>query len=216
MFGTSERQMPMIYVIPDIYFLDFVRENDYKVAVIISGTGTVYDGKKIVGTVDKSSVVPNCRPNYYAKTGYYVITFNSFWYGYPPLHMLGEATIVGLGTHPAVPTHIPTHIPTPKHTPAPTHVHVHVPHYENYDQETVIETYAMKPVVEQPLAVAKRIEQTERSGNKEHHPHHKKKRHVKYNSKGMAICVVLVVCFTIIALFLVLLVVGLRRKNGKA
>ena len=84
MFKNSTSQVPMIYIKPDETFLEFVKLNNYAVMVNIDGTGTVYDNKLIAGVVNESSNVPNCRPNFYDKTGYYVITLYGDWYGYPP------------------------------------------------------------------------------------------------------------------------------------
>ena len=83
MFNNSLTKVPMIYIKPDLTFLEFARNNNFAVACEISGTETVYDGKIIPGVVDKSYNVPNCRPNFYEKTGFYVITLWANWYGYP-------------------------------------------------------------------------------------------------------------------------------------
>ena len=83
MFGNSSTRVPMIYIKPDLSLLKFVRENHFVVACEISGTGTVYDGKKIPGIMDKSCYIPNGRPNFFDKNGYYVVTLWSNWYGYP-------------------------------------------------------------------------------------------------------------------------------------
>ncbi len=83
MFGNSSTRVPMIYIKPDLSFLKFVRENHFAVVCEISGTGTVYDGKKIPGIMDKSCYIPNGRPNFFDKNGYYVVTLWSNWYGYP-------------------------------------------------------------------------------------------------------------------------------------
>lgn len=96
MFGNSSTRVPMIYVKPDLTFLDFIRSNNYTVMCEINGTGTIYDGKQIPGVVDKSSFIPNCRPNFYEKTGYYVITLWSNWYGYPNPNNLGFVKFSGL------------------------------------------------------------------------------------------------------------------------
>ena len=42
-----------------------------------------YDGHDIMGTVNNSCVVPNCRPNFCDKTGYYTVTLETPWRGYP-------------------------------------------------------------------------------------------------------------------------------------
>jgi hypothetical protein len=56
----------MIYIKPDLSLLKFVREeNHFVVECEISGTGTVYDGKKIPGIMEKSCYIPNCHPNFF-------------------------------------------------------------------------------------------------------------------------------------------------------
>jgi len=96
MFDNSITKVPMIYVKPDLTFLEFIKSNNYAVMCEIEGTGTVYDGKKIPGVVDKSCFVPNCRPNFFDKTGYYVITLHASWYGYPEPHKLGLVSFAGI------------------------------------------------------------------------------------------------------------------------
>lgn len=102
MFKNSTSQVPMIYIKPDETFLEFAKINNYALMVTIDGTGTIYDNKLIPGVVNESSNVPNCRPNFFDKTGYYVITLNSGWYGYPPGDKLysevkaGEASLGGV------------------------------------------------------------------------------------------------------------------------
>lgn len=96
MFNNSTTKVPMIYVKPDVTFKEFVEKNSYAVVCEISGTGTIYDGKKIPGVVDKSCFVPNCRPNFCEKTGYYVVTLWANWYGYPDPKNLGQVKFFGL------------------------------------------------------------------------------------------------------------------------
>lgn len=91
---------PMIYIKPDLTFVNFARANNWAVICEIEGTGTVYDGKKIPGVVDKSAYVPNCRPNFYDKTGYYVITLWADWFGYPEGDKLGNVVFSGLKAMP--------------------------------------------------------------------------------------------------------------------
>ena len=95
MSGSSNVQAPMIYVKPDTAFLQFVRENNFAVVCNINGTGTMYDGKQIPGTVSESANVPSCRPNFFKKTGWYVIKLWSDWYGYPEHDKLGSTTFSG-------------------------------------------------------------------------------------------------------------------------
>lgn len=86
----------MIYIKPDLAFLEFARKNSFAVMVKVSGTDTVYDGKEIPGVVDKSSNVPNYRPNYFENTGYYVVSLHANWYGYPHPNKLGTVSFTGL------------------------------------------------------------------------------------------------------------------------
>lgn len=95
-FGNNNTRVPMIYIKPDLTFLNFIKENKYAVVCEISGTGQVYDGKKIPGMVYESSYIPSCRPNFFNKTGYYVITLWSNWYGYPEPGKEGVVKFYGL------------------------------------------------------------------------------------------------------------------------
>tara|TARA_B100001059_G_scaffold228649_1_gene260080 strand:- start:7844 stop:8353 length:510 start_codon:yes stop_codon:yes gene_type:complete len=101
---------PMFYIEPDEAFLSFVRANKFAVLCEISGTGMDYDHKPgssvlIPGIVNRSAVVPNSRPNYYAKTGYYTVTLLAPWIGYPSKNM-GQVKFFGLEE--GMPAQIPT------------------------------------------------------------------------------------------------------------
>ena len=107
--GDNILKRPMIYIEPDETFLSFVRANDFAVYCEISDTGMNYDSKQgnqlmIPGAVNRSAVVPNCRPNYYAETEYYVITLMAPWIGYPSKNM-GQVKF--FGTKAGMPTQIP-------------------------------------------------------------------------------------------------------------
>ena len=86
----NNHRVPIIYVKPDLGFVEFTRKNNNVVVLEIKNTNTIYDNKKIVGKVNLSSSVPNCRPNFFAYTGYYVITLDSSWNGYPTPDNLGS------------------------------------------------------------------------------------------------------------------------------
>lgn len=107
-YPLPDQKSPMIYIKPDLAFIEFARVNKNAVMCTIQGTDTVYDGRQIPGIVEKSSHYPSCRPNFYEATGLYVITLWSNWYGYPPSTdaTLGQVTFHGL-----VPTHIDTEQP---------------------------------------------------------------------------------------------------------
>jgi len=80
-------QVPMIYIEPDLAFLDAARLNNQRLSCSFYGTNTpiyfTYDGGDIMGTVNSSCVVPSCRPNFCNKTNYYTITLEMPWRGYP-------------------------------------------------------------------------------------------------------------------------------------
>jgi len=98
--GDNILKRPMIYVEPDDTFLSFARANEFAVLCEISGTGMNYDSQPgnsvlIPGVVSRSAMVPNCRPNYYAATEYYVVTLLAPWIGYPGKNM-GQVKFFGL------------------------------------------------------------------------------------------------------------------------
>ena len=95
MSGSSNQQAPMIYVKPDLTFLQFIRDNNYAVMCQVAGTGTIYDGKMIPGVVSASADVPSCRPNFFKETGLYVVKLWSNWYGYPRPDQLGGVKFLG-------------------------------------------------------------------------------------------------------------------------
>jgi len=103
MTAKNDLPAPMLYIKPTVNFLEFIENNDYRILVTISGTNTIYDGKTIWGIVDKSSNTPNCRPNFYKQTGFYVVTLESFWYGYPNVGNEGEMIINTPQVYPEVP-----------------------------------------------------------------------------------------------------------------
>lgn len=95
MAGATLVQYPAIYIIPDTAFLEFARNNEFRVACKISGTNTSYDGQTYIGYINKSSNFPNCRPNFFAQTGLYIITLDTHWTGYPYSDSLGAVEFFG-------------------------------------------------------------------------------------------------------------------------
>ena len=80
-------QVPLIYIEPDLAFLDAARINNMQLSCIFYNTQTPffgsYDSAPIMGNISSSCDVPNCRPNFCTKTNDYVITLDSRWLGYP-------------------------------------------------------------------------------------------------------------------------------------
>lgn len=93
---VNDHRIPVIYIKPDLEFVEFIRQNKFSVIAKINHTGMVYDMKMIDATVDQSSYNLNCRPNFFTDTGYYVITLNSSWNGYPKPNNLGTVVFYGL------------------------------------------------------------------------------------------------------------------------
>ena len=82
-------KLPMIYIKPDLPFLEFIKSNDYVVFVKIQDTNSNYDNKEILGIVNKASFMPN----FFEETSIYVVNLKCVWIGYPP--NLGTATFLG-------------------------------------------------------------------------------------------------------------------------
>ena len=80
MFGNSINKYPLITIKPDDKFVTFSNANKSSVSceITVNNVTHTFDG-----VVNKSSDVPNCRPNYFAATGNYVITLMTEWRGYP-------------------------------------------------------------------------------------------------------------------------------------
>ena len=97
-FVVNNHRVPAIYFSPTIELKEFFKKNNYVCIVEISGTSTIYDGKKIVATVNLSSNVPwpSSRPNFYAETGWWVATLQSSNSGLPSPGKLGDVAFYGL------------------------------------------------------------------------------------------------------------------------
>lgn len=79
-----ENPQVSLYIKPTLDLLKlFNRAVNNRVLILVHGSGSCYDGKKIFATIDKSSDVPNCRQNFFNCTGLYVITLDHIWFGYP-------------------------------------------------------------------------------------------------------------------------------------
>jgi hypothetical protein len=85
---------PLIYIKPDKNFLDFLLLKNNIIELSIHDTDSIYDNKKIIGLVRPSINTPNCRVNFFNKTGYYCVILFADWHTYP--YKLGYFTIKGL------------------------------------------------------------------------------------------------------------------------
>lgn len=83
-YGNNQNPLPLIYIKPDANFHNYIKDNNYQIKVRIINTGeSCYDNRIMDGIVNSSANVPNCRPNFFNKTGLYTITLQSLWSGYP-------------------------------------------------------------------------------------------------------------------------------------
>jgi hypothetical protein len=90
--GNNSQPMPMIYVKANESLRKYFELNKMMVAVIISDTKSIYDGKVIGAVADCSGFYPDYRPNFYNKTGFYTLTLSSAWYHYPKFNGMVEIT----------------------------------------------------------------------------------------------------------------------------
>lgn len=75
---------PGIYIKPKPELLQYASQNNGILNVIIRGSDSVYDNKLLSGILSNSETFPNERKNFFKKTGYYIISLNSFFYQFPP------------------------------------------------------------------------------------------------------------------------------------
>jgi len=78
----NNNKIPMIYIEPDIYFLEFARINEYSIFCEINDTYSVYDKSITKGSINNANMY--CRPNFFISNNLYVISLLDFkWNGYP-------------------------------------------------------------------------------------------------------------------------------------
>lgn len=96
--------LPMVYVLPDEKFLQFVKDNDYKIVVKVDGSNSCYDTRGTVALVNTIENIDrkNARPLLYHKTKLWAIVLIAPWLEYPPNN--GTITLYGekgvYATHP--------------------------------------------------------------------------------------------------------------------
>lgn len=92
--ACNSNPLPSFYIVPDVELLKYFRQNNNKVECAVYGTGSkAYDNQTFLAIIDRSSDMPNARPNYYLTTGHYIVTLTNYtsngsscawWAGYPP------------------------------------------------------------------------------------------------------------------------------------
>jgi hypothetical protein len=110
--GMNPIPTPIIYVKPTTEVIKFAEDNSNSLLVKLHSHG-VYDQKIVTAVLSKSSLIPNCRQNFFEKTELYVLVLQAPWLGYPDF--LGECEIFGLtGTPPVTPVDMPVSKPFTK------------------------------------------------------------------------------------------------------
>ena len=82
---------PMLYFKADLAFKNYAKKNNNFIRINVKET-QCYTGNGIFATVDESSNVPNCRPNFSAVTNYSVLVLRTPWDTFPK-KSLGYFTI---------------------------------------------------------------------------------------------------------------------------
>ena len=90
---ANDKRTPIVYIKPDLAFIELINKYKGKIICKIQDTQTNYDNNEIGGLAYQSAFIPNCRPNFYEKNGYYVIILESCWLGYPSPDKLGYVYI---------------------------------------------------------------------------------------------------------------------------
>lgn len=94
LFGNSTDPTPIIYIKPNEELFKFSKNNKNTLLVELQTFDSIYNKKQVVGILSKSSDIPNCRPEFFKKTGLYVLVLQAPWHGYPDY--LGNVAIIGL------------------------------------------------------------------------------------------------------------------------
>jgi hypothetical protein len=91
----TNTKRPILYILPDEVLVEFAKINVESLYITMTGTGIeCYDNIKLKANLVSSAIYPNDRPNFFEKTGYYVILLkDTIWLGYP--NMLGKVTFEG-------------------------------------------------------------------------------------------------------------------------
>jgi len=95
-FSTdASSPLPMIYVLPDEKFIQFVKENNYKIVVKVENSQSCYDTKAMIGLVTPSKNIDHvdARPVFYQHTKLWAIVLLASWVEYPSFN--GTAVLYG-------------------------------------------------------------------------------------------------------------------------
>jgi hypothetical protein len=88
------KKTPVIYIKPDSKLLEHASRNNNELNILISETRTEYDNHELTAKLEKSNVISHNECDYFGRTGNYVLSLPSHWYGYPHPSNLGTLTII--------------------------------------------------------------------------------------------------------------------------
>lgn len=93
--GINPIPTPIVYIKPDERLINFANDNSNALHIKLNIPNSIYNDRKVIGMLYKSSEIPNCRPVFFEKTKLYVIALQATpWYGYPDF--LGYIEVFGL------------------------------------------------------------------------------------------------------------------------
>lgn len=82
MQGNGIERIPILYIKPDQKLIDTLKHNQ-AVFCEINGTKNGYEGRGFPALVSPSLNIPNYRPIFWEKYGWYVVALAGDWGGYP-------------------------------------------------------------------------------------------------------------------------------------
>ncbi|MDC0231216.1 hypothetical protein OAK19_04555 [Aureispira] len=85
----NNKIVPMIYFKPDLNIVNLMKLNNNKIKIQVCNTN--YYNNTYNGVINQSSMIPNCRPNFYDASNLYVIILDTDFITYPT--KMGEFTI---------------------------------------------------------------------------------------------------------------------------
>ena len=77
----NNKIVPMIYFKPDLNIVNLMKLNNNKIQIQVCNTD--YYNNTYNGVINQSSMIPNCRPNFYDASNLYVIILDTDFITYP-------------------------------------------------------------------------------------------------------------------------------------
>ena len=133
--GINPIPTPIVYIKPDERLINFVNDNSNALLIKLNIPNSIYNDRKVIGMLYKSSEIPNCRPVFFEKTKLYVIALQAPWHGYPDF--LGDIEVFGLTNGFTVEKKINTVQPTRPYKQLPLHSQPSQPSQPSTSQKSI-------------------------------------------------------------------------------